>query len=256
VVTARGDARPAQALADELVAKTWAMRERFRKPMTPLAEAITQAKAVIADPARPAILFADVADNPGGGGRGNTTYILKAIKEAGLKGVILAVFNDAALAAEAHRRGAGARFTARFNTAEADGFSKPFEAEAEVVALTDGRLVGRRGLGKGMSMDMGPSAALDLDGIIVVVISLRQQCLDPRQIESLGLDIAKARLVVVKSRGHFRDGFDEFFPAERIIEVDCPGLTSPALHNFAWTRLPRPVYPLDEHANWAPGGER
>jgi len=37
---------------------------------------------------------------------------------------------------------------------------------------------------------------------------------------------------------------------ERIFEIDCPGLTSPTLHTFAWTRLPRPVYPLDEATTW------
>ena len=45
---------------------------------------------------------------------------------------------------------------------------------------------------------------------------------------------------MVKSRGHFRGGFDEFFKPEQIYEVDCPGLTSPVLANFTWTKLPRP----------------
>jgi len=49
---------------------------------------------------------------------------------------------------------------------------------------------------------------------------------------------------VVKSRGHFRGGFDEFFGPEQIVEVDLPGLTSPMLNRFTWTRLPRPVIPL------------
>ncbi len=67
-----------------------------------------------------------------------------------------------------------------------------------------------------------------------------------------GLDIATARTVVVKSRGHFRGGFDEFFKDEQIVEVDCPGLTSPMLSRFDWTRLPRPVVPLDESVSWTP----
>jgi microcystin degradation protein MlrC len=67
-----------------------------------------------------------------------------------------------------------------------------------------------------------------------------------------GLDIAKARVVIVKSRGHFRGGFDEFFGHEQIVEVDLPGLTSPMLSRFAWTRLPRPVVPLDRDVTWQP----
>ena len=99
---------------------------------------------------------------------------------------------------------------------------------------------------------MGPSALLEIGGVSVAVISNRQQCMDPKQLEILGVDIGSARTVVLKSRGHFRAGFDEFFPPERIFEVDCPGLTSPALHTFQWTRLPRPTYPLDEATTWAP----
>ena len=70
-------------------------------------------------------------------------------------------------------------------------------------------------------------------------------------IEQFGLNIADLRTVVVKSRGHFRAGYDEFFPPERTLELDCPGLTSPVLSNFKWGELCRPVYPLDEEATWS-----
>jgi microcystin degradation protein MlrC len=86
--------------------------------------------------------------------------------------------------------------------------------------------------------------------LLVVVGSLRRQLHEPRMLEMHGIDIATARVVVVKSRGHFRAGFDEFFTHDRIVEVDCPGLTSPILTRFAWTKLPRPVLPLDADANW------
>ena len=251
VVTARnGNRRAAFDLAVDLCQRTWAMRQRFTKTMTPLADAVRLAVETGANPAAAPVLLADVADNPGGGGRGNTTWLLRALVEAGAQGVVIGVFNDAPLAAQAHRLGTGARFAARFNSAEDNAFSLPFEAQASVAALSDGAIVGRRGLLKGTTASMGPSALLQIGGVAVVVISNRQQCLDPVQLESLGVDIAAARTVVLKSRGHFRAGFDEFFPPERIVEVDCPGLTSPALHTFEWTRLPRPVYPLDEATTW------
>ena len=253
VVTARnGNRRAAFDLALDLCQRTWSMRQRFTKAMTPLVDAVKLAVEAGAIPAAPPVLLADVADNPGGGGRGNTTWLLRALVEAGAGGVVIGVFNDAALAAEAHRLGTGARFTARFNSAEDNAFSLPFEAQAVVEALSDGAIVGRRGVLKGVAASMGPSALLRIGGIAIAVISNRQQCLDPVQLENLGVDIAAARTVVLKSRGHFRAGFDEFFPPERIFEVDCPGLTSPALHTFQWTRLPRPVYPLDEATAWAP----
>ena len=217
-----------------------------------LDDAVQFAVTVGRDARHKPIILADVADNPGGGARGNTTFLLKALKEANVQGVVFGVFNDAALAAEAHKLGEGATFTAHFNTKETHEFSKPFSCEAKVLKLTDGTYIGRRGVIKGVSADMGPSALLDLGGIRLVVITLRCQCMDPMQLESFGIDIAQARTVVVKSRGHFRGGFDEFFAPEQIYEVDCPGLTSPVMANFNWSKLPRPAYPLDEHTTWTP----
>jgi microcystin degradation protein MlrC len=65
-------------------------------------------------------------------------------------------------------------------------------------------------------------------------------------LEDLGVDIAAQRSLVIKSRGHFRAAFDEFFSDERIVEVDVPGLTTPVLKNVPYRNIPRPLYPLDE----------
>ena len=253
VVTARnGNRQAAATLALDIAKRAWGMKGRFKRAMMSLGDAVQLAASVGRDRRRKPIILADVADNPGGGGRGNTTYLLRALKSAGVQNVFFGVFNDAALATKAHQIGEGAIFTASFNTEEHQEFSLPFDCEAKVVKLSDGRYVGRRGVLKNVSSDMGPSALLDLGGIQVVVISHRCQCMDPRQFEMFGLDIAQARVVVVKSRGHFRGGFDEFFKPDQIFEVDCPGLTSPVLANFTWSKLPRPVYPLDEETIWTP----
>ena len=250
VVTARRDRGAAEAVAREIAALGWANRDRFRARLTPLDEAAAKAVALGRDPALPALCFADVADNPGGGGRGNTIFLLRAFYEAGVEGALFGIFYDPPLAAEAHQAGIGAKFTARFNRAETTNFSEPWEAPATVRALSDGNCVGRRGIYAGTSLALGPCAALQLGGLTVVVVSHRVQCADPVFFEMMGLDIARARAVAVKSRGHFRGGFDEFFGPEQIVEVDLPGLTSPVLSRFQWTRLPRPVIPLDEGVEW------
>jgi microcystin degradation protein MlrC len=250
VVTAT-DAAAARALALEIAEAGWARRDRFSPKLTSMEAATRLAKAA-EDRTKPALIFADVADNPGGGGRGNTMFILEAFLAAGVKDAIVGVINDPALAAEAHRLGIGAAFTARFNRDGGDAFSKPFAAPASVRALHPGPVHARRGIFAGGTIDLGPSAALDLGGIVVVVISQRVQCADPAFLESFGLDIGAARVVVVKSRGHFRGGFDEFFRHEQVVEVDAPGLTSPILSRFDWTYMPRPVIPIDTDASWSP----
>lgn len=254
VVTARdGDRRAARTLALELASTVWAARGRFVSLLTPLAQAV-HAAVVAGRPGGEPLILADVADNPGAGGGGNTVMLLVALVTAGAQGVLLGVFTDPDLAQEAHAAGVGAAFTARFNRHSIDTqFALPYRHDARVLALSDGVFVGQRGMVKGSTLSMGPCALLELGGVRVAVISIRQQLLDPAQLEVLGVDLATVRTLVVKSRGHFRAAFDTFAPPGRILEVDCPGLTTPNLKALPWTRMPRPVYPLDEDTVWSAG---
>lgn len=253
LVTTRDDMARARTVCRDLAERVWNYRERFTPTLTSLEDCIAGAVARGEDASQPAIIIADVADNPGGGGRGNTTWLLEGLHNAGAKGVILGVFSDAALAAEAHEHGVGATFEARFNRDETDQYSNEFVAEAKVLTVSDGQIIGRDpGSRKNMGINLGPTAALQVGTVTVIVISIRQQCIDPGYFENFGVSVTDARTVVVKSRGHFRAGFLPHFPPERVIECDAPGLTSPNLENFDWTGFPRPIYPLDEDATWTP----
>ena len=247
VVVTATDQDAADSLAKTVAEATWARRDQFRPALTSLDEAVRLAKTTGTP-----LIFADVADNPGGGGRGNTMAILEAFHTAGVGNALVGVIHDPALAAEAHEKGEGASFEARFNRDGGDAFSKPFTAPATVAKLLDAPIRGRRGIYARNTLGIGKAAALTLNGLTVVVLTHRFQCADPMFFEAFGLDIAAARVVVVKSRGHFRGGFDEFFRHEQVIEVDAPGLTSPILSRFAWRHMPRPVLPIDDTANWTP----
>lgn len=248
IVTARNDRARAQALAREIAERGWKQRQRFKKTLTPLADAVRLASKRDRLP----VIFADSGDNPGGGGTGRTTELLSALASSGAQDVLYGSFFDPPLAAAAHKAGVGARIQARFNSHAGLPCDMPWEAEAEVVGLHDGTIVGRLGSAQGRVLRLGPSAALRMGGITAVVISDRMQTLDPMFFEMFGLDIAKAHTVVVKSRGHFRAGFIPWFPPERVYEVDTDGLTSPVLERRQWHRIPRPSYPLDEGASWTP----
>ncbi len=252
VVTARRQDGSAQKVANDIARFAWAEHKRFVPHLTSLEETVARVIEVARTPTLPAVILADVADNPGGGGNGNTMWILEALHAAGATGVIAGVINDAALASEAATLGQGARFRAVFNRVEPDEFSHRFEVDAHVIAIRDGDCVGRRGFYAGRRMNLGLSVLLDLGGIQVVVISIRTQCADPIFLEMMDLDIAAARAVLVKSRGHFRAGFDEFFAPSEVIEVDVPGLTSPELTRFDFQFLPRPVFPIDREMEWTP----
>jgi microcystin degradation protein MlrC len=252
IVTARTRDGAARRVANAIARRAWAEHDRFVPRLTSLEAAADRVAAVCADPALVPLALADVADNPGGGGNGNTMYILEALHARGLSDILVGVIFDPALAAEAARLGPGAQFRAVFNRAAPDDFSKRFEADARVIAIRDGDCVGRRGFYAGRRLNLGLSALIDVGGISVVVISIRTQCADPVFFEMMGLDIAAARAVVLKSRGHFRAGFDEFFAPSQIVEVDAPGLTSPELTRFDFRGMPRPVFPIDRDVEWSP----
>ncbi|MBL6929433.1 MAG: M81 family metallopeptidase [Rhodospirillales bacterium] len=255
VVTACNDLDDARSLSAEIATRAWNDRGRFRKSLTPLQEGLDLALANGEDKSKPAVIFSDSGDNPGGGGSGRTITLLESLAQVSAKGVYYGSFFDPELAAEAHALGEGAEFHAVFNRGSEDDLAPEYSVPARVKALTGGKLVGRLGLFAGRTLELGPCCLLEIGGeggILVVVISNRQQTADPGFFEMFGLNVAAARTVAVKSRGHFRAGFIPWFPPERVFEVDTPGLTSPVLENFNWRGLPRPVYPLDEDTDWTP----
>lgn len=253
IVTTRNDAALAQALARDIAQKTWDDRHRYVPRLTTLEDATRMALECGRDASKPSLLFADVADNPGGGGRGNTVHILKAFHEAGVQGCVVGVFFDPALAAEAHAAGLGSSIHARFNRDESHPLSGRYEAMATIEKLHPGRMVGRRGIVAGHAIDLGPTALLDLGGVKVIVISIRQQAKDTAMFEEMGIEWKDVRSLVLKSRGHFRAAFDLLFSDDRIVEVDVPGLTTPILTRVPYRNVPRPIFPLDPEMQWGVG---
>jgi len=244
VVVTATTSEVAETTARAVACYAWSQRARFVTQLHSLEQATALAVAAGRAETSP-VLCADVADNPGGGGRGNTTWILAAFHAANVQACVIGPFFDPLLAAEAHALGIGASFKVRCNRDEPHPLSAPWSASGKVLALCDGRVIGRRGIFKNRQLSLGPSALIEVGGVRLVVGSIRQQAADAGYFEMLGVDLAKVRVLVVKSRGHFRAAFDEYFSNERIVEVDVPGLTTPVLTRVPWRRMPRPMYPLD-----------
>ncbi len=249
ILTYGTGAKPKE-LASRLAHMAWEDRDRFRVQLTPLDEAIRQACEAGRSGEGDAVCLADVADNPGGGARGNTTDILEGLIAADVQRALYGNFVDPAVAARSHEAGVGARLRVVFNEDCADADGRAVSAELEVLGLSDGNIIGRRGICQGRTVRLGLSAAVQIGGLTMVVCSRRVQCADPAFFEHFGLDIGSFRSLTVKSRGHFRAGFDEFFGHKQILEVDAGGLTTPMLERFSWTRLNRPSWPVDAASDW------
>ena len=208
------------------------------------------AKEVGDNPRAEPLLFADPADNPGGGGRGNTTFILKEFLSAGVKNCVIAVFFDIYAVRSAFEAGIGSKINITLNQNEKSQFSETMDIEATVISLHSGEFKGKFGMVAGTSADTGRTAVLEVGGIQLICISKRQQCRSSDFLSAFGIDPTTCKTIVVKSRGHFRAGFKHIFSPSQILEIDLPGLTSPNLSNFDWEYLPRPVYPMDKDTIW------
>ena len=251
VVTGRNDDAAARALAAELADMAWERRDRFVCESTSMDDAVDRAVAAGTDLSLPAMVFSDLGDNCGAGGPVNTLWMLEALHQAGAQGVLIVNFRDRRLVEAAQAANVGNSFTAHFtgDDWDRDG-DTTYSSEARVLALHDGRLVGRRGIVAGKSLYAGSMALVELDGVQVVVTSRAAVGNDPIFSEALGVDLATKRTIVVKVRSSFPPAYDEFVAHENMLFVDTPGRTSPVLSRMPFERLPRPVYPLDQGFDW------
>lgn len=228
-----------ERLARELAADLVAMRGRTAPPYIGADEAIDRAMA--ARPDKP-VVIADMTDNPGGGAPGDGTQLLGRLIERGVEGAIVGPFWDPVAVSFCHAAGAGARLPMRLGGKCARASGAPIDAEVDVLALA--RDASQR-FGD-VTMRMGDTALVRIDGVQVVLIAKRTQALGLDLFGHLGLDPTGQKLICVKSTVHFHAAFAPV--AGEVLYVDAGGPLTRNLRNVPYTRVQRPLWPLDEVA--------
>jgi microcystin degradation protein MlrC len=252
-VTVLVTARSRQAATDmvkHLGALVWSERSKLIPHPQRLDQAAYFAAEICSRPGESPLVLADIADDPQGGGSGNTTYLLEALQQQGVSRTLLGPFVDPKLAEEAHYRKVGAQFIATFNRGGNIGYVRRLQLDATVVGLSDGKGIGMWGRWAGRPLDFGAAAALDLGGITVAVSSRRQPVGDASLFGLLGLDASQARVLAIKVSGLVRSGFGGMVPSGHMVEVDGPGLTSSDLTRHRFRNVPTSKYPFDANARW------
>jgi microcystin degradation protein MlrC len=239
-VVTDNDQALADRLADELADTAWTHRQEFVHHALAVEDAV--AAALVSD-GRPVVL-ADMADNTGGGAAGDTTALLRELLRVGARPSTVACVWDPEAAAACVRAGVGATVTLGVGGKIDPRHGAPVTVSGRVRTLSDGRFVHKGPMFRGLEGRLGPTAVLDVDGVKIILISLRWQTLDPEMLRFVGIDPLGERIVVVKSTIHYRAAFEPI--AHRIIEVDAPGLSSSNLTRFAFTHVRRPIFPLDQ----------
>lgn len=185
----------------------------------PIEEVIAAAEGIITQAKRP-VIIADTQDNPGAGSPSTTTGFLKALIARGKK-ALSAIHHEPTIAKAAHAALLGGRIAVTFAAHGTGPGEEPFAAEAEVIALSDGRFLGTGPMVGGQPIMMGPSALLRIGQVDVVVGSVRQQPHCMAVATHLGADIDTYPLIVLKSSVHFRGDWQP--RAEAVLVGAAPG---------------------------------
>ena len=187
------------------------------------------------------VVLADGSDNPGGGAACDSTFVLSALLERGIRDAALGMIWDPQAVAIATDAGVGARLPLRIGGKVGPLSGQPIDLYVEVTACRADAY--QRGLDPGSRDALGPAVAVRADGIDIVLNSVRQQVFSPDCFTELGIDLATKRLIVVKSTQHFRAGFDAL--GATVIYCDAPGSLNSDLAKLPYRLVTRPIWPLD-----------
>jgi microcystin degradation protein MlrC len=181
------------------------------------------------------IVIADTQDNPGAGGDSDTTGMLRALVRNHATRAAIGVICDPASAKAAHGAGKGATVTLGLGGRSGIAGDAPYKETFIVENLSDGQFVATGPYYGGRDMDMGPSAALRIGDVRVVVSSYRAQLADQSMYRFVGIEPSEQSILVNKSSVHFRADFEPI--AEKLIICAAPGAMPADTASLPWTRL-------------------
>ena len=216
-VITNGDAELARRVVDDLAETAWRLRaEMFSAtPIDAVDEGVERLKRALTQGHKPAVL-ADYSDRSG-----NATWVLRQIIDQGIGRCVIATIRDDRLLAKLAAGGARA----------GDDFDEPVGGYLDPSA---GQPVHVRGRLEHFQVapDGRPRAArvaFGRDNLLMISPQLVQYT-SPEAIRSDGVDVDRFDVFVIKSRVHFRRGFDDNGFAKTILLVEPPGKHMGTVH--------------------------
>jgi microcystin degradation protein MlrC len=193
------------------------------------------------EPGRPVVL-ADTQDNPGAGGNGDTTGLLRELIFQNSKEALLGLLIDPASAQRAHEAGQGSTIAFSLGGKSNVKGDAPFAGEFTVERLGDGRFTCSGPMFRGFRMQLGPMALLRsraAPGVRVALASRKCQAADQEMFRHLGVEPRAERILALKSSVHFRADFEPIAKEVLVVKAPGPALADPA--EFNWTKLRKGV---------------
>lgn len=249
VVVTDNDPALARRFTDELLDTAWAAREKFVYQLEPLADSLARAKKLAQDiePGSGPVVLLDHSDNCASGGTMDTMTVLGGILDAGLEDVAAFAVFDPAAVQQMIAAGVGSTVTlslgGKLPMPSIGLAGQPRSVTGRVKLICDGRFRNRGPMGRGEMNDMGPTAVLDTGKVEIVVISDHVEPHDLAAFQAVGIDPARKRFVMLKSRVHWRAGLKPL--ARAVVECAGTGVCTSDYELLAFKNVRRPIYPLD-----------
>lgn len=250
VIVAEAGSREVSGLETAILEKAWAARAGFVFHPEPLADTIARAKVLEEGP----IVIADYGDNAGAGGQMDDMTVVREIQRQGLQDVAVGPIWDPEALAQIRAAGLDAEITLDVggkSDSPAVGVSgRPLTLTGRVKTITDGRFILTGEMMAGFPINLSGSAVLDCGALEVIVTGGRSDTYAPEYFTHAGIDPTQKRYVVVKSRQHFRAGFEPI--ARHVLMAAGKGVCEENFSELTFHHLPRPIYPLDPDCHWSP----
>ncbi|MFT4266782.1 MAG: M81 family metallopeptidase [Xenophilus sp.] len=234
----------AEAAVAALFARVDQPRSQWRLDLKTPEEAVREAMGLAAQADRP-VVIADTQDNPGAGGDSNTTGMLQALLSCGAGRrfpgqVAIGLLADPDAAVQAHAAGVGAQIEVQLGRSVPTWGGRhsdpPVGVRATVRALGDGHVILKGPMGMGGEVRLGPSACLEVQGVLIGVCTRKTQMLDRELFRFLGIAPEAMKVLVNKSSVHFRADFAPIASHILVAKAAGPMAADPA--DLPWTKLP------------------
>jgi len=229
-----GDLPLAGKLADEIADLNWAVRD-VKPP-----EGHTPSQAIkIARDARFARLFGtavfcDVSDTVGTGAPGENVWILKSLLAEGADLVSYVPLRDVEAASFAYGKNLHDKVTVTIGRKLEKVYNTSLTFTGELIYKSECRL--------------GKTVILKDRGIHLIITELPDATPRTSYFTDLGLSLWKADIVVVKNLFPFR--FFYLLYNRKTVDVITPGVSNTDVFELKYTKIPRPIYPLDKIDSW------
>jgi len=243
IVADRPQQNIAQALLMDLMEMTWERRDDFFFQVEPIEQSIGRAKAIAEGP----VVLADHGDVAGSGGSTDVQTVLAEVIRHDLDDVCAGPFWDPGTVDQMAAAGVGAEITVHLGGRTdfpAIGLKgEPLELTGTVRRITDGKFVVTGPKNTGIQENLGQTAVLDTGRIEIVICSRRHEPYDLGVFTHAGIDPASKKYILIKSRQHFRAGFEPIL--KDVVMVSGPGICTSDYSQFPWKNVRRPLYPFD-----------